>query len=123
MAAVWTGNTGHKEDERLVHSDNTYDQYYHISGLIKKDGGGGLSTLSCSSSMESLLSSAEQSPAGSASGSPISSPVTARRNIRESVEPSQSLHSPSIATVRTTKLNLLEERLKEEFSGSSRMLM
>ena len=91
------------------------------TGLIKKDGGEGLS---CGSSMESLLSSAEQSPAGSKSGSPIiSSPVTARRIIREAADPSQSPQSPSLVAARTTKLNLLEERLKEEFSGSSRLLM
>jgi len=90
-----------------------------MKGLIKKDGGEGLS---CGSSMESLLSSAEQSPAGSKSGSPISSPVTARRIIREAADPSQSPQSPSLVAARTIKLNLLEERLKEEFSGSSRLL-
>jgi len=91
-----------------------------MKGLIKKDAAG--EGLSCGSSMESLLSSAEQSPAGSNSGSPISSPVTARRIIREAADPSQSPQSPSLVAARTTKLNLLEERLKEEFSGSSRLL-
>ena len=78
--------------------------------------------MSCGSSMESLLSSAEHSPAGSKSGSPISSPVTARRIIREAADHSQSPQSLSLVAARTTKLNFFEERLKEEFSGSSRLL-
>ena len=80
------------------------------------------STISGAISMESLFSSAEQSPAASAPSSPISSPVTARRTMKEIVEPSQSPQSLSMATVRTAKLNLLEEKLKEEFKGNSRLL-
>jgi len=85
-----------------------------MKGLAKKDGGGGLST---ASSMESLLSSAEQSPAVSANASPVSSPATARRNIKESAEP----QSPSLP-LRSARLNLLEEKLKEEFKGNSRLI-
>ena len=95
--------------------------YIYTPGLTKKDGGD-LSAVSCSSSMESLLSSADQSPAVSAPASPISSPVTARRVIKEIGEPSQSPSSPGLVAIRAAKLNLLESKLKEEFKGTSRML-
>ena len=83
-------------------------QNIYLVGLMKKDGGVP-STISVAISMESLLSSDEQSPAPS---SPISSPVTARRTTNELVDPSQSPQSPSMATVRTAKLNLPQEKLK-----------
>ena len=61
-------------------------------------------TLSNSSSTESLVMSGEASPAGS----PCASPSTARR--------ADLLQS-------SAKLNLLEEKLKQEFTGSSRLLL
>ena len=85
---------------------------------MKKDAGGP-STILGAIAMESLLSSAEQSPAAPAS--PISSPVTARRTINELGDQSQSPQSPSMATVRIAKLNLIEEKLKDEFKGNSRL--
>ena len=61
-------------------------------------------TLSNSSSTESLVMSGEPSPAAS----PCASPSTARR--------ADLLQS-------SAKLNLLEEKLKQEFTGSSRLLL
>lgn len=97
-----------------------------MKGLTKKDGSG-LGPLSCSSSMESLLSSTEASPAVSAPSSPLASPVTARRGTtsRQGAESQSSPQSPNLSANRppTARLNLLEEKLKEEFKGNSRLLL
>lgn len=90
-----------------------------IRALRRLKGG----TLSNSSSTESLILSADASPATSNAASPLASPSTSQVSSPVLARKTLALAADTSAMITATaKLNLLEEKLKQEFTGSSRIV-